>query len=474
MIAENPNASSEKGIAVVYVTGMLVLMLIMAGLTIDLGRGYLLKAQISKAVDGAALAAARALGHDTPRAEAIRIFRANFPANYFGTSSVTDPDTDPDFFQLSYDSGTGSNRVMVSASAVLPTLFMRIAGQNQLTVGASAEASRRLVDLSLVLDTSSSLGAGWADVRDAARAFVSSFSTQDRLSLVLYGNGARVAVQMPSSQHSDPAYVASQVPQNNPGGSTAMDEGLYRGWDELRSVPKGSQSGLRVIVLFTDGCSNSVPGLYNAAPGRATGLRTYDFPKNAGDNNQTWDNPRIEGLFDTESGAQNPSYSLTTTHWYLTQTIPAILYLPEYAQSYNPHHRSSGIPISFPLYDAALPGQRALHNFDVANQLYPADVWNINNAARNLLEIMASRIRQDNDGDYPIHIYTIGMGALVRMLLGTKPELPEDILKRIANDKTSPDYDSTHMDGKYYYAQTSADVNDAFQALRSQIVRLSK
>ena len=57
-----------------------------------------------------------------------------------------------------------------------------------------------------------------------------------------------------------------------------MVEGLYRGWDELRSVPAGSQSGLRVIVLFTDGASNSVPGDYGTGPG--VGLRTYDFPQN--------------------------------------------------------------------------------------------------------------------------------------------------------------------------------------------------
>ena len=39
-----------------------------------------------------------------------------------------------------------------------------------------------------------------------------------------------------------------------------MVEGMYRGWDELRSVAPGTQSGLRIIVLFTDGASNSVPG----------------------------------------------------------------------------------------------------------------------------------------------------------------------------------------------------------------------
>ena len=87
-----------------------------------------------------------------------------------------------------------------------------------------------------------------------------------------------------------------------------MVEGLYRGWDELRSVAPGTQSGLRVIVLFTDGASNSVPGIYEAAPGVAKGLRTYDFPKNLPDpDGQTWNNPTITGMYDTDTGVAGPA-----------------------------------------------------------------------------------------------------------------------------------------------------------------------
>ena len=60
-----------------------------------------------------------------------------------------------------------------------------------------------------------------------------------------------------------------------------------------------------------------------------------------------------------------------------------------------------------------------------------------NNASRNLLEVIADRAR-DDDGDYKIRIYTIGMGELVRYNLGTMPEKPEDILKRVANDARRP------------------------------------
>jgi Flp pilus assembly protein TadG len=470
---QKTDSSSERGVVLYYVAAMMVVLLLFAGLAIDLGRGYVLKANLSKAVDGAALAAARALGSGDPRTEAIRIFRANFPANFLGVTSVTDPATDPNFFQSQYITANGVNIITINAQAVMPTTFMRIGNFQQMTVSAMGEATRRLVDLSLVLDTSSSLGAGWADVRDASRTFVNSFSNQDRISLILYNNGGRVIDAMPSGRTCTPATVASHIPTNNPGGSTAMDEGLYRGWDEMRSVPNGQQSGLRVIVLFTDGCTNSVPGTYEAAPGIATGLRTYDFPKRPNDNGQTWDSPNIVGLFEIESGTQSPSYSLTTP-WNSTATLAQVPYLPAGTISTHTHHRSSGIPTSFPLYDASLSAQRTLRNFNSANSRYPADVWNINNAARNLLEILADRIHRDSSGDYPIRIYTIGMGALVRMLLGTRPETGESMLQRIANDPDSPDYNSSFSPGKYYYAQTSSDVNAAFQALRSQILRLSK
>ena len=140
-----------------------------------------------------------------------------------------------------------------------------------------------MVDLSLVLDVSSSIGSRWPAVRDAARTFVDAFdANNDRLSLVTYGNGASVRRRRcRRSRGFDKATVDDRHSQRLPGGSTAMVEGLYRGWDELRTVPAGQQSGLRVIVLFTDGASNSVPGDYPAQSGvarRAANVRLPEEP----------------------------------------------------------------------------------------------------------------------------------------------------------------------------------------------------
>ena len=116
---------------------------------------------------------------------------------------------------------------------------------------------------------------------------------------------------------------------------------------------------------------------------------------------------------------------------------------------------------------------RPLRDQNTTTGRYPTEVFNINNAARNVLEIIADAARDDN-GDYRIRIYTIGMGELVRYMLGTMPERPEDILMRVANDVRSPDFDEDQLEGKYYFARDAADVGPAFQALQNQIIRLSK
>ena len=337
-----------------------------------------------------------------------------------------------------------------------------------------------MVDLSLVLDVSSSIGWRWGAVRDAARTFVNSFDqNNDRMSLVFFGNGASVVDAMPSSRGFNKTKVMADIPTALPGGSTNMVEGLYRGWDEVKSVPAGQQSGLRVIVLFTDGASNSVPGDYPAAAGQPRALRTWDFPDNGADpDSQTHANPHIDGLYHTETGAASPSYTLTTA-WNSTQTIPQVPFLPVTSRHF--FHRSSGIPDDVPAADQHAEGGRPAAEYPPraaelqrgAGQFPGGSVEHQQRRAQPRRD-HRERSAQRQPATITIRIYTIGMGELVRYDLGTRPEKSEDILKRIANDATSPDFNEDQLEGKYYFAQTEADVAPAFQALQNQIIRLSK
>jgi len=457
----------------------LTVLLLGTGIAVDSGRAYIVKAQLTKAVDGAALGAARALNSGDPRGAAVRIFKANFPNEYLGTLPG-DPTAAGNFYASAVDPASGVNTVTVTATAVLPTTFMQLGNIYTVTVGATGEATRRMVDLSLLIDVSSSIGVRWPAVRDASRAFIDSFDAlHDRLSLLTFSNGSTVIDPMPAARGFDKAKLIADVPQNLPGGSTLTTEGLYRAWDELRTVPNGQQSGLRIIVLFTDGASNGVPGDWDGT-GTAKSLRSWDFPKNLPDpDNQTWDDPRIDGLYDTQTGSAVPGVNLRPPNWNSNLTLGAAPVLP--VLSWHTHHRSAGIPTQFPLITNALTvngapqsARRPFRNQIPATGRYPAEIWNINNAARNLLEIIANDARNDAGGDYKIRIYSIGMGYLVRDLLGTMPELPEDILKRVSNDRTSPDFNSNQLEGRYFFAQGGADVGPAFQGIQNQILRLSK
>jgi Flp pilus assembly protein TadG len=477
MSTHRTRITAERGVALIYVTVALSAILLVAGLATDSGRAYVVKAQLTKAVDGAALAAARMLNSGDPEGEARKVFNANFPTAYMGTIGAPTMG-----FQLQTDLARGENIVTVTGSARMWTSLMRIGGHQEAPVNAMGEARRRMVDLSLVLDVSSSIATAWGAVRDASRAFVDAFDpVHDRLALITFGNGGSVIQAMPSSRGFDKPGMIAAIPQNLPGGSTAMVQGLYRGWDELRSVPGGSQSSLRVIVLFTDGASNSVPGYYDAAPTVTKGLRTYDFPKNNPDPaSQTWNNPTIAGLYDTQTGQTgSTNYSLQVANWNDTTTLPQVPWLP--LQATITQHRSAGIPQTFQLQSSSVyvngvrqDQRRGLRQQNVATGRYPAQVFNINNAARNLVEIIAQQARTDAGGDYPIRIYTIGMGELVRYGLGTLQETSESILMRMSNDKRSPDYSNAQLEGKFFFAQTAADVGAAFSQLQNEIIRLSK
>ena len=474
---------NQKGIALIYMAVTMTVLLLFTGLALDGGRGYVVKAQLTKAVDGAALGAARELNSGSPRLKAEQVFRANFPSGFLGTSSVTDPTADPNFYSLTTDAATGINVVTINASANLPTTFMGLANYTNMQVNASGQATRRMVDLSLVVDVSGSIGAQWGTVRDATRNFIDSFdAVHDRMSLTLFSTGAQVVFPMPTSRGFDKTGMKAAVPSSLPSGSTAMAEGLYRGWDQLRVVPNGSQSSLRIIVLFTDGAANGVPAQWGGTGSIATSVRTADFPYR-GDPN-TWDNPPVSGTIQDQidTGGSNTfpfsvNASVTTPQAILAGIPVAVQHMPN--QSWHTQHSSSGIPTSFPMVSNSLTVNGVPQNTkrsvitDGTGQ-YPTTLWNVNNAARNLLEIIGDAARTDNGGDYPVRIFTIGMGSLLNLTLGTIPETPSSILQRVANDRISPDFNSAQLAGNYYYAPTAADVSAAYEGIQNQILRLSK
>jgi Flp pilus assembly protein TadG len=474
----------QRGIAVAYVGIVIFTLLAFVGLSVDLGRAYVLRANLSKAVDAAALAAARYIGggQTNARAEANKIFNVNFPSGYLGVSSVQNP---PNItFQVASD---GSNITTVTSEATLPTTFMRVGGYSTINVSASGQSIRRLVDMSFVIDHSGSLGSQYPQVQAAAQQFVQYFDpANDRIALILFaGNTIVMDAMNTGGRGFNQSSILNHISTSTTAGSTATSEALYAGWDQLRAVPTGSQSGLRVLVLFTDGAPNTFSGTFQVNTSHGSGplisrtgaLHTDDYPNVVGQGTNSPDDQGLYQIYGTPSsqGLQwvsptSSSYASGGSSSPYTKVNPDIPTLP--LNDFHPTHISSGIFTGFPLYTSSLSGQRALVGGNGSG--YPNHVKNANNAARNLAEVIANNIRSDGSGAQPIRVYALGLGDLLNQNVGSMPETGTSILKRIANDPSSPSYNPAQKDGKYYFAGDTTQLSAAFAQIRDQIIRISQ
>jgi Mg-chelatase subunit ChlD len=255
----------ERGIAIMLTAVMLFVLVPVAGLALDAVLLYALKAKLSTAADAAAIAAARSLNIGMTLAEqeaeasqrAQDFFRANFPLNAYNTSNhaVTINVAETAF---------RTRTVTVSAAINAPQYFMRWLGFSSTRINALGRASRRDVNLIMVLDRSGSMGnaatatSPCAVMKNAATTFTNMFAEgRDRLGFIAFGSGYRVGFS-PSmtfksgGASSMPGILATMTCQG--GTSTAM--AVWKAYELLQAIDE--PGALNLIVLFTDGWPNGV------------------------------------------------------------------------------------------------------------------------------------------------------------------------------------------------------------------------
>jgi len=482
----------QEGIALFYTATLIVVMLSFMGLAIDLGRGYVVRMHLAKAVDGAALAGSRKVGIGSETdviAEVEKYFSANFPDNYLGTEWPNP--SDKVNVVVTYDSPTGTYTINVDSQATLETSFMKIANFTDMTISSSGEATTRMVDISFVIDYSYSLYDVWEEVQDATVQFVDYFDEdRDRVSLTMFSTSTTVFEPINTTGRGfSKEDINDHIYDTDYDMYTATSEGLYQGWNQLRLVPFAEQSGMRVVILFTDGSPTAFGAQWDVEDeGTIHGvMKSGEFPKKS---TFSTNQPQVQSLFEVYGTPTSPeeehiyptngysynwkSHKGSPYVWDYDEPnkisyFPAVsFHVPQVAVSY-------GIPTSFPFFDPTVnPPARALTDMDSDGD-FPNHPANASNAARNLLEIIANEIRADTSGKYPIRIYTLGLGDILNETMGTILETGSSILRRVANQQTdNPFYDPTQLEGKYYYAGDTDALNDAFRDVASQITRLSQ
>ncbi len=235
----------ERGAVLVFVAVSLVGIIGFSGLAIDLGRGYVTKIRLSRAVDAAAIEAASSVRLGQTMAEQSGRAVAALNGIVDGVNGIS--------LSLSFDTNLfGETTVTARASQSMDTTLGRILGQNRLDLSTEAVAAVPPVDLILVLDQSGSLNAqgAWDDLQGAADQFVRHFDDSlDQLGLVHFQIRADEAFDIDGLFTTS---ITNEIQSMNSAGDTNTGEGLRLALKQMKSNVIRARSA-KVVVFFTDG-----------------------------------------------------------------------------------------------------------------------------------------------------------------------------------------------------------------------------
>lgn len=171
----SPRFTRDENGAVAPIIGLGFVMLILAtGFAVDVGRGTLVKARLSDALDAAGLAVGAKLSSTSDyNAEALRYVTANFKSGYAGATV--------DGSSVKATVSTDKTTITLSASATVPTAFMRIVGSDVMKVSAASEVRRKTtgLEVALALDTTGSMSGSMSSLKSAANNLVDTLFGTD-------------------------------------------------------------------------------------------------------------------------------------------------------------------------------------------------------------------------------------------------------------------------------------------------------
>jgi Flp pilus assembly protein TadG len=367
MVEQKSRKRGERGVMMIMLTLAIPLFVGLVGLAIDATICFIAQAELSAAVDGAALGTGRLLTTNAnPTNIAGEFLIANFPAPTT-TSLCSGCSPAPrtwNSFNLTptVNVVTGITKtVTINATAQVPLLFMRIFGQQSATISAFAQATRKDARIEFVIDRSGSMTnvdkttgeEAITELIGSAVGFTQGFTEgEDEMGLVVFDGSA--VVGYPTTPWPTPlTYNGGGGPDTNfqsgattdmvhqlqavqAGGATAMGEALAIAYNEIQKAhmrdlqANGADTRINAIVLFTDGVPSSV-AIYPNKVGSSVIINPGSGCKNPTDTNPPttsiigaiWvsgDTIPYSGNAYTGFyllGTLDPNYATHTSQWYM-------------------------------------------------------------------------------------------------------------------------------------------------------------
>jgi Flp pilus assembly protein TadG len=279
----------EQGQTLALFCVLVIAMILMLGIGLDLGYGYITKASLSKAVDSACLTGVRNLYQGQAMAESVA--RSAFAMNYGSPKNQTSAPVVAVAFSKDASNNT---QLGITATATINTFFIRILPQfRTLTVSASAQATRAKLIMSIVLDRSGSMSTngGGAALPRAVGTFIDFFDdANDNVAMSSFASNATLDMAMRTSFKST---VKSEANSMVFVGGTFAPGGLAFAPVQNDSVPViAGENVVKVTVFFTDGLANIIQDTLNCG-GRPTLINFGGY-----------DSGTTVGFFDPATGTQ--------------------------------------------------------------------------------------------------------------------------------------------------------------------------
>jgi len=286
----------EKGATLFVAIAALVWIIIpMMGLVVDLGILYSAKARLQAAVDGASLAAARALnlGQTTAaqatsaQQNAVNWFYANFPNGNWATFNTVM--TTANVTVVNSPSNANLRQVTVTASTSVPAWFMKYLGFCATKLTVSGQASRRDIVAMLVLDRSGSMcsvngatanppcnkastntpcSAMIIDAKNFTGAFAEG---RDQIGLLTFSDGYYLESKPTTNFQAVLGYSNSSGSSNGTidniscNGGTGTAAAVSMAYNQLYQIAE--PGAMNIIMLETDGLPNTlIYNFYSATP----------------------------------------------------------------------------------------------------------------------------------------------------------------------------------------------------------------
>ena len=265
---------ARRGAMIVMVALMMVILLFMIAFSIDVAFMQLTRTELRAATDAAARAAAATLARQQDaapaRTEAQRIAQLNLVAGepllladsdvVFGNSQFTSTGA-----QAFVPGGEPTNAARVngrrtdtSPSGAVPLFLGDIFGVDRFQPVQTAVAAKMDRDIYLVLDHSGSMDSDnrWTDLLAAVGVFMAELANtpqSEHVGVVGYSTSASLV----HSLSPDLASVQAALLPLNPGGWTAIGEGLLLASDRFLVDAQSRPYAAKTIIVMTDGNHNT-------------------------------------------------------------------------------------------------------------------------------------------------------------------------------------------------------------------------